>query len=202
MAELNELMASIKERAVSRREERQVAILSTDTGANRMLRQEDSKTLDKITEAISNITDKPVFKGYTFNSNVETLIGIASALQYMKRDDREELMDSYPELYEVFDDDTRSEIIDAYGRLPYLAEEVCIEVNGESICVDPDARTRGKTGIKPRVAELETLVNTVAIQLGLLGEYTCTQAEADKAWIGAERKVAKAEILEAYKDSL
>jgi len=196
---LDQLVADIEAKAKAKAEARQMKLLSTDTGANRMLRKKDGIKLGSIVTKLSDITEKPVFTGYTYNSNVETIVAIASTLQYMKGDLREQVPET---IWSIFDADTRTEILDAYGRLPYLADELAIEVNGESIVIDPEARTRAKAGVKPRVDALDTLVNTVAINMGLLGEYTCTDTEANNAWSQAIHKVRKAEVLDRYKDSL
>ena len=192
-------LTAIKERAEAKAIERRIALLETESGANKMLRKEDGKTLSAIVTKIAPVTDKPVFTGFMFNSNVETIVAIAQSLQFMKGN----LRDQIPEtIWEIFDADTRSEILSAYGRLPYLAEELTIEINGSHVQVDPTAKERAKAGIKPNVDELNILINTVAMNLNLLGEYTCTQREADTAWTGAVARVAKAEILDSYKDSL
>lgn len=192
-------MAEIVENAMAKKVERQVAILSTDTGRNRVLNKKDNATLEAIIMKIQNATEKQVFTGYTYTKNVEAIIAIANALQYMKAEFREQIPET---VWEIFDADTRSEILDAYGRLPYLADELTIEVDGADVVVDPQAKERARTGIKPNVAKLEELVNTVAIDLDLYGEYTCTQQRADKAWADSLRRVAKAEILDSYKESL
>jgi len=192
-------LTSIKERAEAKALERRIALLDTESGANKMLRKEDGKILSAICTKISNITDKPIFTGFMFNSNVETIVAIAQALQFMKGN----LRDQIPEtIWEIFDADTRSEILTAYGRLPYLAEALTIEINGSNVVVDPTAVERARAGIKPNVEELNVLVNTVAMNLDLLGEYNCTQNEANTAWASAVARVAKAEILDSYKDSL
>ena len=198
-AVLEAKLTAIKERALAKATERRIALLDTESGANKMLRKEDGKVLHAITAKIADITEKPVFTGFMFNSNIETIVAIAQSLQFMKGN----LRDQIPEtIWEIFDADTRSEILNAYGRLPYLAEDLTIEINGSHVQVDPTAKERAKAGIKPNVEELNVLINTVAMNLDLLGEYTCTQREADTAWTGAIARVAKAEILDSYKDSL
>jgi len=196
---LDQLVADIEAKAQAKATARQMKLLSTDTGANRMLRKKDGVKLGSIVTKLADITEKPVFTGFTFNSNVETIVAIANTLQYMKGDLREQVPET---IWAIFDTDTRTEILEAYGRLPYLADELAIEVNGESIVIDPEARTRAKAGIQPNVDKLNVLVNDVAINMGLLGEYECTEAESTTAWANATRKVRKAEVLDKYKDSL
>jgi len=196
---LEALVAGIEAKASAKALDRRIAILSTESGANKLMRQKDGRTLGAITTRIADITEKPVFSGFTYNGNVETIVAIASALQYMKGDLRESISET---IWATFDGDTRTDIINAYGRLPYLADELAIEINGVDVIVDPNARPLAKAGIQPNVAELEMLVNTIAMNLNLLGEYNCTQREADKSWADANRKINKAEILDSYKASL
>jgi len=196
---LDQLVADIEAKAQAQAQERQMKLLSTITGANRMLRKKDGIKLGSIVTKLADVTEKPVFTGFTFNSNVETIVAIANTLQYMKGDLREQVPET---IWSIFDTDTRTELLEAYGRLPYLADELAIEVNGESVVIDPEARTRAKEGVKPNVDKLNILVNDVALNMGLLGEYECTEAEANTAWSNAVRKVHKAEVLDRYKDSL
>jgi len=194
-----QVIANIEKQAQARAEERQLNALTTVSGANRMLRKKDTRVLERVVDSIVDIQEKPVFNGFTYSRNVELVVGIASALQYMKGD----LRDMVPSaIATVFDADTRTEVLDAYGRLPYLAEDVLIEVNGELVNLDPEAKERASTGIPSDPVELEAIVNDIAIDLGLLAEYACTPREADTAWSSAKAKLAKAEKMESYKDSL
>lgn len=192
-------LTMIKERAVAKSIDRRIAVLDTESGANTMLRKEDGKVLSAITNKISDVTDKPIFTGFMFNSNIETIVAIAQSLQFMKGNLRDQIDET---IWEIFDTDTRSEILNAYGRLPYLAEDLTIEINGTHVHVDPTAKDRARAGMKTNVDELTILVNTVAMNLDLLGEYTCTQREADTGWTQALTRIAKAEVLDSYKDSL
>lgn len=196
---VEEVIAQIEASAVVDSVNRKIVALTTATGANRHLRMKDSIKLTAITTTLSKITDKPVYSGFTYNTNVETIVAIANTLQFMKGDLRDQVPNS---LWEIFDGDTRSEIIEAYGRLPYLADETFIEVQGELVNVDPEARTRAKAGIKPNVEVLEALVTSVAVDLHLLGKYECKQSQVDSAWISATNKMHKAEVLDSYKDEI
>ena len=192
-------MKKIKKEAKARKEEKTIKVLSTKVGQERYLQKEDTKTLEAIMKLIESVTEKPVFRGFAFNANVERIVGICNALQYMKGNLRENIEDT---LWNVFTDDLRDQVLEAYGRLPYLAEPTLIEVNGQMIDVDPEAVERAKAGVQADVASLETLVNIIALDLGLDGEYTVTQAQADKAWNIAVNKLKKNEILQTYKESL
>lgn len=198
-AKMKSMTAEIEAKASANLVARRIALLSTESGANQMLRKQDGAKLDALKTQISNITEKPVFTGFTYNTNVETIVAIAQSLQFMKGD----LRDQIPEaVWSVFDADTRTELLNAYGRMPYLAEELAIEIDGKNVVVDPTAKTRAKAGIKPNIPNLVTLVNTVAMDLGLLAEYNCTQQEADTEWANALNRVHKAELLDTYKDTL
>ena len=195
----NQLIADIEAKAQAKREERLMKILSTSSGEAHYLYGVDTAKLQLIVDTIEDVTGKPLFSGYTYSTNVETIVAIASALQYMKGP----LRDSVPEgIWKVFNGNTRDAIIKAYGSLPYLAQEVLIEVNGEMINVDPEAPVRARAGVKPNVQALDPLVNSVAMDLGLLAEYNCTQGQADMAWKLAVNKLNKQEVLDSYKDSL
>ncbi len=195
----NDIMAQLEATAKAKKVERQVAVLKTQTGANRYLNKKDNKILSAIIQKITTVTEKQVFTGFTYSKNVEAIIAVANALQYMKGDHREQIPET---IWEIFDADTRSDILEAYGRLPYLAEDLTIDIDGKQVSIDPDAKERSRAGIKPNVSQLEELVNTVALDLDLLGEYTCSQGRADKAWADSLRRVAKAELLDSYKESL
>jgi len=197
--ELKALMADIEAKAQANKEARQIKVLQTDKGTSRHLRKLDTDKLNNIVTTLSGITDRPIFTGYTFAKNVETLVAIASTLQYMKGDLREEVPSV---LWTIFDGDTRTELLTAYGRLPYLADDVTIEINGETVTVDPEAKERAEKGEPANVEDLESIVNDLALQLNLLGEYKCTQQEADKAWAIAKNKMRKDSTLADYKESL
>jgi len=196
---VEQIMAEIEAKAEAKKVERQIAMLQTPKGAVKHLRAKDAKKLKAIANSLSEITEKPVFTGFTYNSNVELIVAIAQTLQYMKGTQREQVSET---LWDVFDTDTRTEIISAYGRMPYVADPLMIEIDGKAIEVDPEAKVRAKKGIKPNVDDLNVLVNTVALKLGLLAEYKCTSTEANMAWDNAVVKARKAELLDSYKDSL
>lgn len=196
---LADITAEIEAQAEANKETRAIKSLSSVSGKNRYLHRKDAETLSQITTAIEDVTGKPVRTGFTYSSNVETIVAIASSLQYMKSDLREQIPSA---LYDAIDGDTRTELLHAYGRLPYLAEEAVIEVNGETVFIDPEAKQRAKAGIQPDVEMLEALINEIAINLNLLAEYTITQEQADLAWSQAVNRLTKAEKLEEYKDSL
>lgn len=196
---LEEITAEIEAQAEANKNERAIKALGTDNGRARYLNKKDAVTLSTITKGIEDITGKPMFTGFTFSSNVETIIAIASALQFMKKDQREQVPSA---LYTVFSSDIRDEILDSAGRLPYLAEDATIEIHGELIPIDPEAKERASQGIKCDVEALESVVNEVALSLGLLAEYSLTQKQADDAWNQAVARLSKNQLLESYKESL
>jgi len=193
------LMEQIKKEAREAREAKQLKALGTIIGRSRVLTKDDATVLKGIVDSLVAITDKPVYQGFTYSTNVETIVAVASTLQYMKGDLREQVNEA---LWIVFDPDTRTAILDAYGRTPYYQEPVMIELNGSMVEIDPEAPARAKKGIKANVEDLEALVNSVALDLDLLGDYECKQSQADSAWASALSKVAKDEAMNAYKDEV
>ena len=198
----NTLISTIRDleaRASKKAEERLLKSLNTTKGSNRFLKKKDSKILSNIITTLEDVTGKPMFHGYIFSTNVELVVAIASTLQFMKGDLRELVPVS---LYQIFDGDTRDEILASYGRLPYLVEDTVISVEEQLIVVDPEAKQRALNGIPANISDLEDMVSAVALDLGLLGEYNCTQSEIDSAWVQALSKITKQEKMNEYKDSL
>jgi len=202
MAKVKSTSALIKEleaKAKQKAENRKLKTLSTEKGINRHFRKQDTKVLANIIAEIEDITNKPVFGGFIYSTNVETIVSICSALQYMKGELRDQISDG---IWAVFDKDIRTDVLDAYGRLPYLADPVLVEIDGEIINIDPEAADRAETGIVGDPAELEALVNEIGLDLGLMSEMSCSQKELDKAWVQATSKIKKSKLMEQYKDSL
>ena len=196
---LLQTIKDIETKARLKAEQRLIDSLGTEKGSNRFLKNKDGKILEDIVTSIEDVTGKPMFHGFTFSSNVELIVAIASALQFMKGNLRELVSES---LYKIFDGDTRDEILIAYGRLPYAMEDTIVNVDGEEIIIDPLAKQRARDGIKAEVADLASVVSSVALELGLLGEYSCTQAEANSAWFQAMSKIDRQDKMEEYKASL
>ena len=196
---LQEAMDALVAKAEDNKLERQITVLSTEVGQARALAKQDKELLVEMVLKIEAVTNKPVFTGFTFDSNVELIVALAGTLQYMKG----ELRDLIPaEYYVVFNDESRTAILDNYGRLPYLAEPTLIEVDGELIDIDPEAGIRAETGMRTDVKALEAHINILAIDLGLLSEYKVQQTQADTAWERAVSKVTKSKTLAQYSDSL
>lgn len=195
----NQVIAELEKQAKAKIEARKLKSLSTDKGMNRHFRKKDNALLNSITTEIESIINKPVYSGFIYSTNVELIVAISNALQFMKGDLRDQIGDG---VWSIFDKDMRTDILNAYGRLPYLAEDVTVEVDGQTINVDPEAKARALEGIVGEPAELEALVNELGIDLGLMAEMTVTQTELDKAWKSALSKIKKEEIMSSYKDSL
>lgn len=192
-------LEEIKQEKIETLIEKKIASLDTNRGAQRALAREDAKILEEMKHTIEEVQNKPVFTGFAFSKIVEDIVAIASALQYMKGDLRDQIPTGY---YEVFDDEIRTNILEAYGRLPYLAEPTLIEVNGELVNLDPEASNRAETGIRPSADSLEEYTSMVAIDLGLLSTINVTKAQVDKAWEQAVSKLNKQKVLAEYAEQL
>lgn len=179
--------------------ERQIDLLDTQVGINEQLNKHDTRILEVIVKELSAIQDdKPVFHGYTYAHNVELIVAIASNLQYMKGTLRDEVPSAY---YEVFNDDIRTELLEAYGQLPYMSKPLVVEIDGEEVTIERN--TDSTEGIKANVETLTPLVNSIALKLGLLREYKCTQRQADLAWKRAVKRVESEQKLNTqYKGAI
>lgn len=179
--------------------ERQIDLLDTQVGVNEELNKYDTKVLEVIVKELSSIQDdKPVFNGYTYAHNVELIVAIASNLQYMKGTLRDEVPSEY---YAIFNDDIRTELLGAYGQLPYVSKPLIVEIDGEEVTIERN--TDSTEGVKSNVEVLTPLVNSIALKLGLLREYKCTQRQADLAWKRAVRKVEhEKELNTRYKGAI
>jgi len=196
---LKEAMAQVRAKAEEKRIEKQISVLSTPEGANMTLEGDDATLLNEIKLKLEDIQGKPVYQGFTFNPNVESVVAIANTLQFMKGDLRDQVD---AELYEVFTPQLRDAIIEAYGRLPYFKEATIIEMEGKQVVLDPEAPEMAAKGIPTDVKALQVYFDIVALNLGLNATYNITQQQADKAWDRAVENLRKAEILEEYKKSL
>jgi hypothetical protein len=196
---LNQAMEQLVAKAKENKVNRQLKVLSTEVGQQRALAKQDRELLTEMKLQLEEITGKPVFKGFTIDSNIELIVAIAGAIQYMKGELRELIPAGFTE---AFDEESRTKILEAYGRLPYLAEPTIVEIDGEMVNIDPEAEQRAKAGIKTDIEALNANVNLVAIELGLLCEYEATQHQADRAWDRAVSKIVKDETMLRYSESL
>ncbi len=188
-------MTTLRETKANNIINKQIDSLNTTAGAQRALAKEDASVLAEMKATIERVTEKPIYSGFTFPSNIESIVAIAGALQYMKGDLREDIPSDY---YTIFDDELRTNIIEAYGRLPYLAEPLLIEVAGEMVDIDPEAPTRAAEGIPANPDDLTVYTTIIANDLGLLSDMVATQTQATNAWAQAKTKLAKQQALSQY----
>lgn len=187
-------------------EARTVAILDTDYGQMDYIKRLDTITLKAIADRIGVAYNKELACGYQFNEPIEYLVAIARALQYAKKEVRELLQPSDEndaDLYLLFDRDTRDELISAYGSLPYAREATTLVMPDNTMQVlDQDLVDEARKGKPCDVARLNSAIEKTALRIGLLGQYTATQAKADEEFASAQSKVAKLATLNSYKTQL
>ena len=203
---ITERMNAIKAAAQAKRNQKDLAMLNTDTGAQRFLREQDAKVLDTIIDQISAAYNRDIMTGYKFEDNIEKMVAIATNLQFAKRDVRDLLTPSSKDdldLYELFDRDLRDMVVTSYGSLPYLREVTTItHTDGEIIVLDQEACDRAEQGIPANVEKLNVAINIIASKLGLYADYEATQRQEEQAWTGAIERLNKAKQLQLLKGEL
>lgn len=202
---LQERLAQITASAKARAEERQVNLLSTDSGVTNYLASEDRKLLNSIANRIAVAYDKPTITGYQFSENIELIVAITNRLQYANKSVRELLEPGTDEvdLYSIFDRSIRDDLLLAYGSLPYAREATVITLpDGTTEVLDQHLVDEARKGKKCDINKLNTCLEIIALRLGLYNQYTATKEQAEKAWNQAESKLVQVDKLEAYKKSL
>ena len=200
------IQAQIIERQKAQLESRVIALLQTSAGEADFLKSSDMKTLRVLADKIEKAYDKPLAVGFQFSEPIELIVAIARALQYAKREIREMLTPTDANdlnLFALFDRDLRDAIISSYGSLPYLREATQLAMpDGSFKILDQDIVDEARKGKPCDVEALNFAIEKVAIRLGLLGNYTATQAKADEAFSNAQRQVARLTSLAEYKSQL
>ena len=200
------IQAQIISRQKAQLESRAIALLQTSAGEADFLKSSDMKTLRVLADKIEKAYDKPLAVGFQFSEPIELIVSIARALQYAKREIREMLTPTDANdlnLFSLFDRDLRDVIINSYGSLPYLREVTQLAMpDGSFKILDQDLVDEARKGKPCDVETLNFAIEKVAIRLGLLGNYTATQAKADEAFSNAQRQVARLISLAEYKSQL
>ena len=200
------IQAQIIERQKAQLESRVIALLQTSAGEADFLKSSDMKTLRVLADKIEKAYDKPLAVGFQFSEPIELIVSIARALQYAKREIREMLTPTDANdlnLFALFDRDLRDVIISSYGSLPYLREVTQLAMpDGSFKILDQDLVDEARKGKPCNVETLNFAIEKVAIRLGLLGNYTATQAKSDEAFSNAQRQVARLISLAEYKSQL
>ena len=196
---IKDIEKALEAKRLERIANRKAKFLSTDRGISSHFMNLDAQALNTIISEIESVTDSQVFTGFIYSTNTEAMVAICNALQYMKGPLRPQISDS---IWNTFTKDIRTKVITAYGRLPYTAKEVLIEIDGDIINIDPEAQQRAKDGIVGNPEELEALLYELSIALDLASDLKCTKAELDLAWNSALSKMRRESIMENYKDKL
>jgi len=189
---------SIIAKKAAEKEERILKLLKTETGMTLFVNSEDSVKLSAIKSSIEEHTDKPVYGGFTFDENTESIIAIAGALQFAKADTRENLA----EYYEVFTPSMRDLILDSTGSLPYTRDAIFLDIQGTIKVVNQDEIDESAKGIRANLEALTVACQIIQNDLDLIGELDITQEKYDRAWRQAIKKIEKQKLLDNYANEL
>ena len=143
--------------------------------------------------------------GFKFNDVIETIVTIASRLQYANKEVRELLQPGTNEidLYALFDRETRDEIIKAYGALPYSRQATVLTMlDGTTEVLDADIVEQAKVGRKADIPALNNCIARLATRLGLYADYVATKEQESTAFNDATRRMERLDKLSAYQAQL
>lgn len=193
-------IAELVKKAKAKREKQELELLEKPAYQNLVLNSKDTEVLDAIIENISTAYDAPIFTGFTFCENTEKLVAIISKLQFAKREQRELINKDY---YLLLNRSLRDMVLEAYGRLPYYKEADTIQLaDGTTKVLDPNSVERAMAGTPTDVEKLLLSLQIVSNKLGLVGDLTVTQTQADKAWEIAKNKANTARELAEVTEQL
>jgi len=199
-------MKLIEANAKAKREAKDLAMLDTTAGAQRYLREQDAKVLDRILDQLSGAYNRDIMTGYKFEDNVEKMVAIISSLQFAKREVRELLEPSNEgdlDLYNLFDRDLRDMVTSSYGSLPYLRETTELTMpNGDIKVLDQDICDRAEKGQRADIDALNVAVNIISSKLGLYADYEVTQEQETIAWDNAVTRLNKSKQLQLLQGEL
>jgi hypothetical protein len=192
--------------AKAKREQKDLEMLDTKSGAQRFLREQDAKLLDTIMDQLAAAYNRDIMTGYKFDDNIEKMVAIVSNLQFAKREVRELLepsSDKDLDLYAIFDRDLRDMVTGSYGSLPYLREPTVITMaDGETKVLDQDVCMRAGQGSKADVATLNVAINIIASKLGLYADYEATETQEEVAWNNAVERLTRSKQLQLLQGEL
>ena len=196
---------AIIEKAKAQQESRLIARLETPAGERDFLVDQDKALLNSIKARLETAYGKQLPTGFKFNDIVETIVTIASRLQYANKEVRELLQPGTNEidLYTLFDRETRDEIIKAYGALPYNRQATVLTLlDGTVEVLDADLVAQAKQGRKADIPTLNNCINRLAVRLGLYADYQATAEQEAQAFTDATSRLARLEKLAEYQAQL
>ena len=196
---------AIIERAKAQQEARLIARLETPAGERDYLVEQDKVLLNSIKARLETAYGKQLPTGFKFNDVIETIVTIASRLQYANKEVRELLQPGTNEidLYTLFDRETRDEIIKAYGALPYSRQATVLTMlDGTEEVLDADLVEQAKVGRKADIPALNNCIARIATRLGLYADYTATEEQESTAFDDATRRMARLDKLSMYQAQL
>lgn len=196
---------AIIEKAKAQQEARLIARLETPAGERDFLVEQDKALLNTIKTRVETAYGKQLPSGFKFNDVIETLVTIASRLQYANKEVRELLQPGTNEidLYALFDRETRDEIIKAYGALPYSRQATVLTMlDGTTEVLDADLVEQARVGRKADVNALNNCIARLATRLGLYADYQATEEQEATAFNDATARMARLEKLATYQAQL
>lgn len=202
---IEQRQTAIIERAKAQQEARLMARLETPAGERDFLVEQDKALLNSIKARVETAYGKQLPTGFKFNDVIETIVMLASRLQYANKEVRELLQPGTNEidLYTLFDRETRDEIIRAYGALPYSRQATVLTMlDGTEEVLDADLVEQAKLGRKADIPALNNCISRLATRLGLYADYTATQEQETQAFDDATRRMARLEKLATYQAQL
>ena len=205
MSNVAERQMAIIEKAKAQVESRIIARLETPAGERDYLVDQDKALLNSIKTRLETAYGKPLPTGFKFNDVVETIVTIASRLQYANKEVRELLQPGTNEidLYALFDRETRDEIIKAYGALPYNRQATVLTMPDNSVVtLDADLVQQAKQGRKADIPTLNNCINRLSVKLGLYADYQATVEQEEQAFNDATSRLARLEKLAEYQAQL
>lgn len=196
---------AIIEKAKAQQEARLIARLETPAGERDFLVEQDKALLNSIKARLETAYGKQLPTGFKFNDVVETIVTIASRLQYANKEVRELLQPGTNEidLYTLFDRETRDELIKAYGQLPYSRQATVLTMlDGTVAILDQDLVDQAKQGRKADIPTLNNCLSRISARLGLYADYSVTEEQENTAFNDATSRLARLEKLAEYQAQL
>ena len=193
------------ERARAQAENRIMARLETPAGERDYLATEDKAFLASIVKRLEVAYGKTLPVGYKFNDVIETIVMIASRLQFANKEVRELLQPGAGEidLYQIFDRETRDELIQAYEQLPYNRKPTELTMlDGTVEVLDADLVQLARVGRRADIPTLNNAIERISLKLALYGTYEASQKQEDTQFEEARIKLERLDKLSRLQGQL